>query len=332
MTSAAQRRPRLGGKDCYSQGRGLPGTLLALLLVLTIAPPAPAATESSELEPLAAKSLLLAVARAGDRLIAVGDRGHVLVSRDEGRTWTQIIAPTRAMLTGVSFPDAQHGWAVGHDGVIMATSNGGQSWVRQDSGHDLTTIYLDVLFRDSSHGIAVGAYGKFQVTSDGGRSWHPLKLSPDEVHFNRVSESSDGSLYLAGESGTVLVSSDSGSTWVKADPPYDGSLFGILPLPGGRIVAYGLRGHILRSDDRGKDWVPVRNEVKVLIMGGTALRNGTIVLGGQGGNFFLSRDEGLTFTPWQPEGFGTSVAAVIGTTDGALLAVGEAGITRLPLP
>ena len=75
------------------------------------------AGENSELAPLAAKSLLLAVARTETSIVAVGDRGHVLLSKDDGRTWAQRLVPTRAMLTGVSFPDALHGWAVGHDGV-----------------------------------------------------------------------------------------------------------------------------------------------------------------------------------------------------------------------
>src|SRR5690349_8937389 len=54
------------------------------------------AAESSEPARLAAKSLLLDVARAGSRLVAVGDRGHVLLSDDEGGTWRQVIVPTRA--------------------------------------------------------------------------------------------------------------------------------------------------------------------------------------------------------------------------------------------
>ena len=101
------------------QRRGPSSTLLALLLTLTFTLTSGAA-ETSELAPLAPTSLLLAVARVGDRLVAVGDRGHVLLSADQGRNWTQSLTPTRALLTGVSFPDAQHGWAVGHDGVILA--------------------------------------------------------------------------------------------------------------------------------------------------------------------------------------------------------------------
>ena len=305
--------------------------LCTLLLTLTFSLPLHS-QETSEPAALAAHALLLDVARAGDRLVAVGDHGHVLFSTDQGRTWTQSLTPTRAMLTGVSFLDSQHGWAVGHDGVILATSDGGQTWTRQDSGTDLATVYLDVLFRDATHGFVVGAYGKFMVTSDGGKNWTAAKPSEDEAHYNRITAGADGWLYLAGESGTLLVSNDGGKNWLKSELPYEGSLFGVLPLDDGVLVTYGLRGHILRSADHGANWQPLGNDVKVLIMGGTRCQNGTTVLGGQGGNFFVSRDGGITFTHWKSTGFSTSVADLVEAADGALIAVGEAGAVRIPMP
>jgi photosystem II stability/assembly factor-like uncharacterized protein len=299
---------------------------------LFLAVPLTRAVESSEPAPLAARALLLAVANTGDKLVAVGDHGDVVVSRDNGRTWTQSPTPTRALLTGINFPNARDGWVVGHDGVILHTTDGGLTWQRQDGGRDHENVYLDVLFRDSLHGFVVGAYGKFLTTSDGGKTWIAAKPAAGEVHYNRISEGLDGYLYLAGESGTVLVSNDGGATWIKAEVPYDGSLFGVLPLDGSRIITYGLRGHILRSDDHGANWEPLPNDVTVLIMGGIRLRNGPILLGGQGGNFFISRDAGHSFSPWKPAGFGTSVADLVEADDGAIITVGEAGAVRLNLP
>jgi photosystem II stability/assembly factor-like uncharacterized protein len=286
----------------------------------------------SEPAPLAARSLLLDVTNTGDKLVAVGDHGHILISRDQGATWTQTVVPTRALLTGVSFPDPQHGWVVGHDGVILATSDGGRIWHRQDDGLSLDTVLLDVLFLDAAHGFAVGAYGKFLETVDGGKHWTVAKPSEDEVHFNRISAGADGQLYLAGESGTLLVSSDGGKNWIKREVPYDGSLFGVLTAGENRLITYGLRGHILSSEDDGISWQPLHSEIQVLIAGGTRLRNGTVVLAGQGGHFFVSRDEGRTFRHWKPANFATSVADLVETDDGDLLTVGESGAVRLKLP
>lgn len=301
-------------------------------LLLIASAPLGAQAESSEPAPLAARSLLLALAEAGPRLVAVGDRGHVLTSDDQGRTWQQRLVPTRAMLTGVSFPDATHGWAVGHDGVILSTADAGLTWLRQDDGQDLDTVFLDVLFLDATHGFAVGAYGKFLRTADGGKTWSPAKPAEDDIHYNRISAGPNGRLWLCGESGSLLVSDDRGDTWRSSTVPYDGSLFGFVPLGVESGVVHGLRGHIFATTDAGASWAPASSDVTALIMAGQRLRSGTVLLGGQGGNFFVSRDHGTTFTHWKPDGFGTGVAALLETPDGAIVAVGEAGATRLTLP
>ncbi len=303
------------------------------LLGLALFPVLPLqAGESSELAPLAARALLLDVARTGEKFVAVGDQGIIVISTTQGASWQQVLVPTRATLTGVSFPDAQHGWAVGHGGVILATDNGGQSWHRQDNGKEVDSVYLDVLFLDAAHGFIVGAYGRFLITGDGGKTWTTAQPADGEVHYNRITAATDGSLYIAGESGTVLRSDDQGATWSRLDIPYEGSFYGVLPFPDGDLVAYGLRGHILQSHDRGASWQPRDSETKVLIMGGTRLPDGTLVLGGQGGNFFLSHDGGHSFFHWKPAGFGTSVADLIAIGPDEILTVGEAGAVRLKLP
>lgn len=288
--------------------------------------------ETSELAPLAAHALLLDAVNTGDKIVAVGDHGNVVISRDNGLTWTQSITPTRVLLTAVSFPDPQHGWAVGHNGVILATSDGGATWQRQDDGKGLETVLLDVRFLSPSTGFAVGAYGKFLTTSNGGKLWTPGKPAEEEVHYNRINAGSDGELYLAGESGTLLISQDTGKKWTKANVPYDGSLFGTLPLENGGLIVYGLRGHIFRSEDHGVSWEPQNSEIKVLIMSGIRLKSGVLLLAGQGGNFFVSRDSGHTFEPWKLADFGTSVAGLVEANDGAVITVGEAGAVRIKFP
>lgn len=311
----------------YRQFTRIAAAALALLVSARTS-----AVESSEPAPLAAKSLLLDITRAGERLVAVGDRGHVLISADEGITWQQSITPTRAMLTCVSFADAGHGWAAGHDGVIIATKDGGKTWTRQDGGKDLDTVFLDILFIDAQRGFVVGAYGKFLETVDGGKTWTARKISEEDVHFNRIAHDGAAALYLAGEQGTVLISRDLGQTWQRSPLDYEGSLFGVRPLTGGLLVAYGLRGRIFVSANDGATWQPRDNDIKTLITCGARLREGVVVLAGQGGNFFISRDGCRSFHHWKPDDFGTSVADIAVTRDGALITVGEAGAIRVIIP
>lgn len=311
--------------------RRLIGASLAALLYFST-PAAFSAAEFSEPARLAPQSLLLAVAKTGATLVTVGDRGHILISKDSGQTWKQSVVPTRAMLTGVSFPDALHGWAVGHDGVILHTDDGGKSWQRQDKGDELETIYLDVLFLDAERGFIVGAYGKFLRTQDGGKTWLAGTPADQDIHYNRLIAAPGNRLLIAGESGSLLISADAGLTWHPSEVPYDGSLFGYVPVDENRGIVHGLRGHILTTTDQGATWAPHNSEIKALIMGGVRLQSGVIVLAGQGGNFFISRDQGESFVHWKPAGFSGSVAAVTEADDGALVAVGEAGAVRLTLP
>src|SRR5213080_621401 len=77
---------------------------------------------------LAVRSPLLGMARAGDRLVTVGQRGHILYSDDSGKNWQQASVPVSCDLTAVYFPSAKQGWAVGNDGVVLHSSDAGVTW------------------------------------------------------------------------------------------------------------------------------------------------------------------------------------------------------------
>jgi photosystem II stability/assembly factor-like uncharacterized protein len=100
--------------------------------------------------PLAPRTLLNGLARAGDRVIAVGQRGHVLYSDDAGANWQQAEVPVSSDLVAVSFPSPSMGWAVGHDGVILHTNNAGATWSRQLDGHRAGALLLAAYPEDAS--------------------------------------------------------------------------------------------------------------------------------------------------------------------------------------
>ena len=119
--------------------------------------------------PLVDRSLLIDIEglKGGEQFVAVGERGHIIASKDRGKTWQQAEVPTVSTLTAVFFIDSQNGWAVGHDAVILQTADGGRTWSRQNFAPEKEQPLLDVWFGDSRFGIAVGAYGLYLETKDG---------------------------------------------------------------------------------------------------------------------------------------------------------------------
>lgn len=228
--------------------------------------------------PLVSSSLLLDIAQSDSRLIAVGERGHVFLSKHT-QDWSQVVVPSLATLTAVDF-NGDKGWAVGHDTTILMTTDAGVSWSLQYYTPQIERPLLDVHFFNANHGITIGAYGTFLRTQDGGESWvpemHSEFLSKDDLdylneirledevfykeelasilpHLNSVSQSNDR-LYLAGEAGLLAISDDMGHTWQRMDIDYYGSFFDFAKTESGRVFAAGLRGHLFELDHDKQQW------------------------------------------------------------------------------
>lgn len=173
---------------------------------------------------LAARSLLLDVELVGERLVAVGEWGHVVLSDDGGVTWRQARSvPTQATLTAVFFVTPEEGWAVGHDAVILHTRNAGETWAFEHSAPDEEVPLLGVWFENRRHGFAVGAFGMMFETRDGGATWERRSLGSDDredEHLNDVFPGPDGSLLVAAEFGRVFRSKDGGASWERLQLPY----------------------------------------------------------------------------------------------------------------
>lgn len=288
------------------------------------------ATEHAVRAPLASRSLILDAAVAGEALVAVGERGHVLVSEDSGATWQQSEVPTRATLTAVFFHDRNLGWTVGHDAVILRTTDGGVTWDRVHWAPEEESPLFDVWFADAEKGFAIGAYGSFYRTSDGGKSWTFQPISEDDFHLHHLARANDGRLYMAAEAGMVYRSDDGGESWSELPSPYTGSFFATLPLGGDALLLFGLRGHLYRSEDAGESWQELETGTVAMLTDGLRLEGGTIVLTGLGGVVLLSDDGGRRFELHRHFNR-RGISAVVELTDEKLLMVGEFGVRTLSL-
>lgn len=337
--AAAQR----SSKQCrsFSSGTGLLGVLAivsALFLPTFYSATLEAKTEVVAVYSIesaaATTSLLLDVTRAGQRLVTVGDRGHILYSDDEGKQWLQARVPTQQLLTAVYFVDDRYGWAVGHDSLILATRDGGATWLRQYDNLESESPLLDIWFKDRNNGYAVGAYGALLETHNGGQDWEDVSDrldNEDGYHLNAISAVTDAGIFIVGEMGVMFRSADWGLSWESVSSPYEGSLFGVVASrQAGHLLVYGLRGHIFRSGDFGQTWeVPkllsINGPLQFGLADGALLENGDILIVGHGGSVLRSSDNGESFTVFnRPDR--ASLAGVTSAVNGGLILVGQNGI------
>lgn len=258
---------------------------LASLAILSLLSSPVFSESSSFLAPLAKKSLLLDIAQSDSQMMAVGERGHVLLSDDQGQNWKQVSVPTTSTLTAVTSV-GDNIWAVGHDSTIIASRDAGKTWQIQQFLPELERPLMDVAFFDANHGIAIGSYGVFFRTTDGGENWtreyHTSFLHPDDQdyleelkqedeafyleemasilpHLNRVNLDGDA-LLIAGETGLLAKSSDQGKSWERLESGYMGSFFDVTQTSKGEVLAAGLRGNIYRSNTLLDDWQRVDSD------------------------------------------------------------------------
>lgn len=314
----------------------------ALALALVILGPRPAVAQeeaaSTEIEyavpsELAAESLLLDATYAGDRLVAVGEFGHVVLSDDRGVTWTQAKSvPTQATLTGVTFANKDLGFAVGHDATVIRTKDGGENWELVYNDTESEMAFMTVYFENENRGFAMGAFSFMVETNDGGETWEERSLSDgllDDYHLNKLFADKDGDLFIAAEFGVVYHSTDKGRTFNRIQTQYEGSFWGGFGMADGSVMVFGMRGNAFRSFDKGATWQKVETGTDKSIAGGVQLGNGKIVLVGLQGYVGYSDNAGKSFTEvTRADRLG--YAAVTDGPEGQIVVFGEPGAKVMP--
>jgi photosystem II stability/assembly factor-like uncharacterized protein len=171
-------------------------------------------------------------------------------------TWHQQGPPGRRPLNDVSAPDDAHAWAVGQGGQILATADGGDSWVAQDDPSINTNNLFGVDIVDAQHGWAVGLRGTIIATTDGGAHWTGQDSGTTET-LRAVDFVSSQQGWAVGAGGRILTTDDGGAEWTlqAAGAVSEGPLTDVSFADAQHGWAVGFQpSRILATTDGGEHW------------------------------------------------------------------------------
>ncbi|MFO0554977.1 MAG: hypothetical protein U0271_41755 [Polyangiaceae bacterium] len=259
----------------------------------------PRATDFEWLAPTPFAYELLDVAvTAKGRFIAVGDRGNIVHSDDDGKTWVDAGTLGRGALSSICTLGS---------GRVLVAGLGGDIWYSDDEAESFTrvsvagTARLRAVACASATAIAVGQLGTVLRTTDGGVTWTHASGVPRDVDLLGVSYFDDKTVVVTGAQGVALSSSDGGDSFTV--------LKDLMPESRPGIVGYASD---LFAASKGADGV-------VVLTGA----DGTVLTAPKlGDKFTYLYDKGSSFTT-----FGDGIAM----PDGSLLVASSNGLGRLSL-
>ena len=309
--------------------RSIIGYLVCLIVAVTIAftfsPRHASDVASAQLRPdrLQINGMLY----LDKRVVAVGERGNILLSDDQGGSWQPAtVKPQRDLtLTAlVALPDKSL-LAVGHDGWIVRSEDEGANWSEVRFDGEIAEPLLGIWSAGGNRVMTFGSFGKFYQSDDDGLTWQAQPIEVDSAHLNGMDGGADGRRMVVGEQGLVLRSDDAGRNWKKLEPFYNGSLFGVVRLSPDRWVAYGMRGHVFVSQDFGQTWEPVKVGNQLPLYGHVLLPNdGGLLIVGAGSSVVRLDGKGELVSATRLPGLGTLTSAVM--VGSRLLVGGERGV------
>lgn len=244
--------------------------------------------------------------------------------------WYDISAVFNSVHFGV---EPSNGWAVGEGGNIVATTDGGKTWVAQSSGTgvSLQSVHFAT---DAMTGWAVGDLGTIIATTDGGKTWKPqmsrsesmlslLGSSLSSVHF--AADAMTG--WAVGKGGTIVSTTDGGKNWLPQTSGIGTSLNSVHFAEDGKTGwAVGDFGTIVVTTDGGRIWSAQTSgtgvHLKSVYFAADAI-TGWVV--GDFGTIVATIDGGNTWVP-QSSGVGAPLSSVHFTTARVGWAVGGSAI------
>jgi len=288
------------------------------------------------------RAALMDITRTGHRLVAVGERGLIIYSDDDGRKWTQATVPLRTTLTAICFSEPKNGWAVGHESVLLHSTDQGTTWKKVLDGYQINKMMVSAMKK-----VVAGLRQQLQAAAPADKSALQTRLEDAEVNLKGFVETEkEGPIQpllaitfstpqeglLVGAFGIILRTHDGGKSWIpfldRINNPMGYHFYGIARTKT-RMFIFGEAGGAYRSDDDGNHWQAFEAPYQGSYFGTLGDPEGNLIAGfGLRGNLVISYDNG---DHWQLRKLGQGGALTGGArlSSKRFVLVGMAGVIYL---
>lgn len=288
---------------------------------------------------LAPKKLLLDIAKAGDRLVSVGFRGHIIYSDNFGTSWEQASVPVSVLLNAVSFVDDEYGWAVGHSGVVLHTTNGGKTWATQFDGNQANKMIISQAEKRLENALAEVEGASEDEVADLEYAAEDAEFALEDARldaevgaskpFLDVLFSSRTEGFAVGAYGYLFKTKNGGVTWDNYGGRIENRdrfhLNAINKIKGGDLFIVGEAGILFRSQDDGESWETIDSPYSGSFFGVTGTQENDVVIAfGLRGHLYRSQDAGNSWTKINSGSESTLMSASV-SAEGDISIVGNSG-------
>lgn len=258
--------------------------------------------------------------------ICGGYAGGIYKTNDAGYNWIKLCSGFYSSFNDICTFDSSSFYTIGKDYeaneiIFIYTDNGGEVWQTKNYPSLSNVTGLD--FFDENFGMITGDNSLF-FTLDGCNTWNQ-GTTPPNSYFAGVNIVSNDKAFLSGGQGTLLKSTDGGSTWFTINSNTTGSLERIIfkDLLNGFIIANS--GPSIITTDGGENWNAINYSFGWL-NDGAFFGNNSIALAGSNGKIYISDDGGQNWIEKIVASSGTYVSSISFKDSLNGIAVGETGL------
>lgn len=196
-------------------------------------------------------------------LVYTCGRQWIYRSSDCGKTWVQLGWWPYTIFKSIYFTDTLNGLAVGTEGYMLSTTNGGINWSQRYMMLPVqfgdSSLY-DVAFLNKNTGFACGNNGIFVKTTNAGVNWS-FYSNGNINQLHCLSFVNENTGYTAGSGGRINKTTDGGISWSTQISPDITTLLGMEFINDNTGWICGPHGLILKTTNGGSTWIsPISTE------------------------------------------------------------------------